>query len=146
MSRGREALLPFVAPACLVGLALAQIVLVQTVQLSPWKGGGFGMFSTNDHGGFRVLRIVALGEGTERTLRVPEALARRARRARETPTRSRLFDLGRAFARVAGDATAGARALRVEVLRIEFDGELVPSLATVASATVDLAPGAVPAP
>ncbi|MEE2775869.1 MAG: hypothetical protein VYE73_03785 [Acidobacteriota bacterium] len=37
--------LPFLAPAVLVVVALNQIVLTHRTDLSPWKGGGFGMFS-----------------------------------------------------------------------------------------------------
>ena len=37
-----------VPAALLVTVALGQIVLARTVDLSPWKGGGFGMFATLD--------------------------------------------------------------------------------------------------
>ena len=35
------------APALLVVVALVQVVLVETRGLSPWKGGGFGMFAVS---------------------------------------------------------------------------------------------------
>ena len=36
------------APALLVAVASSQIALSRTVDLTPWKGGGFGMFATLD--------------------------------------------------------------------------------------------------
>ena len=35
-------------PTVLLGIALNQMRMVRSVNLSPWKGGGFGMFSTID--------------------------------------------------------------------------------------------------
>ena len=46
-----------VAPALLCALAINQLVLVRLSNLSAWKGGGFGMFSTMDSPGARYLRI-----------------------------------------------------------------------------------------
>src|SRR6476660_7863931 len=46
-------------PAVLLALvACAQLVLARTGDLTPWKGGGFGMFSTLDHGAFRRVTVV----------------------------------------------------------------------------------------
>src|SRR5262249_8435137 len=44
--------------ALLVGIASRQIALTRREGLTPWKGGGFGMFATLDHGGHRRVRIV----------------------------------------------------------------------------------------
>ncbi len=35
-------------PLCLIGVALVQLGLASAASLSPWLGGGFGMFSTTD--------------------------------------------------------------------------------------------------
>ena len=43
------------APALLVAVASTQIALSRTFDLTAWKGGGFGMFSTLDHAGYRVV-------------------------------------------------------------------------------------------
>jgi hypothetical protein len=122
--------LPLLAPAVLCALALSQMVLAGTIHLSPWKGGGFGMFSTNDHGGFRSLRALAEVDGTEQRLRVPDALRRDALRAREVPTDARLGRLARAL--LAG--AEGAHVVRVEVWRLEFDADLTPSRRLLAEA------------
>ena len=101
----RALLLRELPSIALVLLACVQVGLVFVADLSPWKGGGFGMFSTNDHGSFRSVRVFA----EERRRRAPhrraadrlQALFRRARAAR----RGRAPRL-RAIARAGG---AGAR-------------------------------------
>ena len=50
-------------PLLLICVALRQIVLVYTVGLTPWKGGGFGMFSSVDKARSRL--IVVEGITTE---------------------------------------------------------------------------------
>ena len=45
------------APLVLILIACLQIYLTQTQELSRWKGGGFGMFSTLDSPSARFLRI-----------------------------------------------------------------------------------------
>ena len=44
-------------PLLLIGIALRQIVLVYTVGLTPWKGGGFGMFSSVDKARSRLIVV-----------------------------------------------------------------------------------------
>lgn len=53
----RSRVLPFLPPLLLVAVALVQLGLAHTTSLSPWKMGGFGMFSTSDSPGFRVHRV-----------------------------------------------------------------------------------------
>lgn len=43
------------APALLVATALAQIVLTRAGPLTPWRGGGFGLFSSVDKLENRIL-------------------------------------------------------------------------------------------
>src|SRR5262245_4992782 len=45
------------APGLLCAIAVLQITLVHTTRLTPWKGGGFGMFSTVDSLGARFVKI-----------------------------------------------------------------------------------------
>jgi len=120
----RQKLLPLLAPAALAALALAQVVLVHTTWLSPWKGGGFGMFSTNDHGAFRTVRVTAVEPGGERRLRVPTEHRRLRMQTREHPTRARLTRLAHVVEEQAPDASA----IRIEVWRALFDaGDLRPT-------------------
>jgi hypothetical protein len=120
-----------VAPGLLLALALAQIAGWAAYGLTPWKGGGFGMFATNDHGGFRRVHVIERVAEGERVVPVPDALERERRRAREAPSAANLRRLGealRARARELGP-------LRVEVWRTEFAREdLTPRRVLVASA------------
>ena len=120
-----------VAPALLAALALAQIAGWYALGLSPWKGGGFGMFATNDHGAFRRVRAFELGAGGERPVVLPGELERLRRHVREVPREANLR-------RIADALRAGAPGLgplRVEVWRIEFaPADLAPREVLVASA------------
>ena len=115
--------LPYVAPALLAALAGLQIVLAHTVHLSPWKGGGYGMFSTTDHSGFRTLRAFAALPGGERRVPVPAELRPDVLRALDLPSAARLERLARSIA-----AGANTGRVRVEVWRLEFDATLTPTL------------------
>ncbi|GAB4373169.1 MAG: hypothetical protein Kow00121_16180 [Elainellaceae cyanobacterium] len=48
--------------AILVLVALLQLYLTQTADLSPWKGGGFGMFGAIDAPSMRVIQAEALDQ------------------------------------------------------------------------------------
>jgi hypothetical protein len=120
-----------VAPALLVLLALAQLGGWRCAALSPWKGGGFGMFATNDHGAFRIVRVLELSDAGERPVALPSELDRLRRHARELPREANLRRLAEALR--ARAPSLGA--LRVEVWRTEFShDDLAPRLALVARA------------
>lgn len=51
--------------AVLVVVALLQMTLAHTVGLSPWKGGGFGMFSTVDSPDYRMVIVTVRLQGNE---------------------------------------------------------------------------------
>lgn len=108
-----------VAPAGLALLALLHLGLVLGAGLSPWNGGGFGMFSTLDHEGWRTLRLAVERPGAAEPERVPvpPELLREVRRAKVHPTRPLLRRLA---LRIAA-AQPEARAVHVEVLRTRFD-------------------------
>ena len=57
-----RALLPALAPAILVLVALVQVYTSHTRHLTPWKGGGFGMFSTVDSTSARFFRLYLVTE------------------------------------------------------------------------------------
>lgn len=127
----RERVLRELPSWLLVALACAQLALAFGAGLSPWKGGGFGMFATHDHGAFRSVRIYAVEGGGERLVAIPSALQRRALQARELPSAAAL----RGLAEAAAPEAAGADALRAEVWLTEFDGELRPIRRKLAEAT-----------
>jgi hypothetical protein len=105
-----------VAPGLLFALALAQIAGFAAFHLSPWKGGGFGMFATNDHGGFRSLRVIERTPDGERRLGLPDELERLGRHVREVPRAANLRRLGLALR----EREPELGPLRVEVWRTEF--------------------------
>jgi len=127
-SRGRRAL-PWIAPVLLALLAALQILLVHSANLSPWKGGGYGMFSTNDHSGFRTLRAFWVDASGEKRLSIPPELRPEVLRALDLPTHARLGHLAASLAR-----QNRASRVRAEVWRLEFDADLRPSLRPLSSA------------
>ncbi len=84
---------------CLLLLAGASnhFILVQTENLSPWLGGGFGMFASTDVGASRLLVITATNEnGDEYTVPLKGRLKKLKYRARGLPAKSQLEVLARA--------------------------------------------------
>ena len=77
----------------LVLVALNQQRLAHTASLSPWSGGGFGMFSSTDSPAARHLHVFLETEGIRRELDIPRSLAQETRRATTLPTRERLAGL-----------------------------------------------------
>lgn len=116
-------MLRYLPPALLVVVAIHQAVLVETRDLTPWLGGGFGMFSTTDGPGDRVVRAVAIVDAGEREVRIPTALEDRAYRAGALPEGRRLRGLAGDIARLEPVARLSPRAIRVEVWNIAFDRE-----------------------
>jgi hypothetical protein len=83
-------------PALLVVVGLAQVASTALVHLTPWKGGGFGMFSTLDHGAFRGVDIVIEAPDRSEALEIPASLAETAARAAACPADWLLRRLARA--------------------------------------------------
>lgn len=54
--RVADLLIVLLVPAVLAGVALHQMWLTTTSDLTPWKGGGFGMFSSVDRPSHRAVR------------------------------------------------------------------------------------------
>jgi hypothetical protein len=112
-----------VPPALLLTVAIAQVVLVKVADLSPWKGGGFGMFATTDGTAFRYVRLFVDAPGRSEELSVTGSLEFDAVRAQLFPSQHFLTRLGEA---------AGVRELRngrevatvrVEVWTVEFSDQ-----------------------
>jgi hypothetical protein len=71
--------------AVLVLVAVVQIGVSRVADLTPWKGGGFGMFSSLDHGAFRGVDIVLDGPDRSEALEIPPSLEELAARAANLP-------------------------------------------------------------
>ena len=78
--------LKYLAPVLLATLACIQIFLGLKFELTPWKGGGFGMFSTVDSPGARSIRVYLETDDGELPTKAPSWLRARRRYARSFPT------------------------------------------------------------
>jgi hypothetical protein len=107
-------LLLYLPPVLLVAVAGTQITLSQTRLLVPWKGGGFGMFSSVDREGNRIIRAFLIADGREQPVgldTIDDDLARPIAQARACPTSARLTPLippWRRQSRSVGGSTAVA--------------------------------------
>ncbi len=76
------------APAlvlCLV--ALGQVGMARWTGLSPWKGGGFGMFATTDGSAARFVRLFVEAPGRSEEIEVRPSMEEAAARAQLFPVR-----------------------------------------------------------
>jgi hypothetical protein len=80
-------------PILLAVVAVSQIVLALTMDLTAWKGGGFGMFSTLDHGAYRGVDVLVEGADRSEELEIPPSLETAAARAAAFPADWLLRDL-----------------------------------------------------
>jgi hypothetical protein len=120
--------LRYVPVAVLIAVALLQLLLAHTAHLSPWAGGGFGMFSTTDTGSNRHLHVLAFWPGIELEIHPPRALEDLERRLRVLPSDSNL----RAYAHAVADTLVldpqPPTAVRVTLWCTRFDSDtLAPS-------------------
>lgn len=77
-----------IAVLCIV--AVWQIQRAHSTDLSPWKGGGFGMFSTVDQPAMRYLKVFLIEEGQETPIALPESLKPRTQRTKADPSKDNL--------------------------------------------------------
>ena len=95
---------PGVVERCLIALPAAMLVTVacgqiwasRTLGLSPWKGGGFGMFASLDSRPFRYVRIYVSAPERSEELLVAPSLERAAAAAELMPVTGHLDSLARA--------------------------------------------------
>lgn len=104
----------------LVLVAGHQIRLARMTQLTPWKGGGFGMFSTTDGLSHRRLRIVVRGPGRAEELLVPNGLRKLAARAAALPDATRLDRPARAIAEDQSAAGGPVESIEIDVLGTSY--------------------------
>lgn len=112
-----RALLPTVL---LLAVAVTQVGLVKVADLSPWKGGGFGMFATTDGGSFRYVRLFVDAPGRSEEMNVTTSLEMAAVRAQLFPSTRFLTRLGEAVGARELRQGRDVATVRVEVWRIEF--------------------------
>ena len=112
-----RALLPV---GLLLAVAGAQITLARTADLSPWKGGGFGMFSTTDDAGRRLIRVYVTAPDRSEEIGIAPSIEDAARRAAVLPTDARLTDLARRVIDRERRYERPVESVRIETWRIEY--------------------------
>lgn len=81
----------FLAPILLLSsVACWQIVRAHTSELTPWKGGGFGMFSTVDQPATRYVKCFIVQDGHSHALRIPDSFGNKIKRIKADPSQERL--------------------------------------------------------
>ena len=116
MTRWR-ALLP---GALLLAVACAQVMLARTAGLSPWKGGGFGMFSTTDDGGRRRVRVFVTAPERSEEIAISPSLEDAAQRAAVLPTDAALARLARRVIDRERRYSRPVDSVRIETWRIDY--------------------------
>jgi len=108
-------------PAVILGIvASGQVLLAKLDGLSPWKGGGFGMFSTTDDAGRRAVRIFVTAPGRSEELSIPPSLADIAERAAVHPSDRQLARLARRVVERERRAARDVSEVRLECSRIVY--------------------------
>jgi hypothetical protein len=109
-------------PALLCVVAVYHIYLVQSTYQSPWKGGGFGMFSSVISPSSRVLHVYRLTEKGEIPVPPHPRQARRVFAVLTAPTSQRVRELaGKLIVPSATDESEKSNGLRLEVVQENFD-------------------------
>src|SRR5262245_55878562 len=98
-----------------------QLTLVYTSGLTPWKGGGFGMFSTVDDAARRHVRVFVEAPDRSEEMAVPPSLERLASDAALLPTRAHLDRLIDGVAARELRNQRQVTRVRVEVYRYDVD-------------------------
>ena len=106
--------------ALLLAVAGVQLALVYTADLSPWKGGGFGMFSTTDDSGRRHVRIFVTAPDRSEEVAIAPSLEDAADRAAVLPTDRQLTQLARRVVEREIRHERQVAVVRIEAWRITY--------------------------
>ena len=120
----------------LLTVAAGQMVMARTSDLSPWKGGGFGMFSSVDGSPFRWTRIYVSAPERSEELALPPSLADQADRVVTWPRQRAMESLARAVAARERRYGRPVESVRVEVWRATVTPSLDVSEALVRQITL----------
>ena len=106
--------------ALLLAVAGLQVTLVRTAGLSPWKGGGFGMFATTDDTGRRFVRVFVTAAERSEEIAIAPSIEDAATRAAALPGDSQLTRLARQVVERERRNHRPAEEVRIETWRIEY--------------------------
>src|SRR5262245_45528990 len=110
--------------ALLLAVASAQMVLARTSNLSPWKGGGFGMFASVDGLPFRWVRLYVFAPERSEELALPASLEDQAHRVVTWPHGQAMEGLARAVIAREERRQQPVQTVRVEVWRADVSASL----------------------
>jgi hypothetical protein len=122
--------------ALLLTVAGTQLVLSKTMRLSPWKGGGFGMFASVDGLPFRAVRIQVEGPDRSEVLLVPVSLEDQARRTATFPHDAALERMARAVGERERRRGTPVSVVTVEVWRATYSSTLEATWGQLAARTL----------
>ena len=111
---------PVLPAAVLLVVASLQMTVGRAWGLSPWKGGGFGMFATLDARPFRYLRVYVTAPERSEELAMPRSLEDAAASAEILPTDRQLERLARRIVERERSKGRPVGLVRIEVWREEF--------------------------
>lgn len=118
---------PSVGELLPVGLLLlvagAQVTLARSAALSPWKGGGFGMFSTTDDGARRQVRVFVSAPERSEEIAIPPSLEDAARRVAVLPTDYEFSRLAKGVVAREWRYSRPVETVRIEAWRIDYAPE-----------------------
>ena len=133
---GRHLVAVALPSALLLTVAATQMAMAKTTTLSPWKGGGFGMFASTDGLPFRSLRIVVTAPERSETLALPASLDDLADRAVTFPHPAALRALADAVIARERRQARDVSTVRIEVWRADYTRSLAASRVPLAFLTV----------
>lgn len=111
----------FIPPLLLTVVAVTQIGLARRADLTAWKGGGFGMFATLDHGAYRGVDIVVDAPDRSEAIEIPPSLETAAARAAAFPAEWLLRQLAEGVAAREERNERAVSRVTVTVWRADFD-------------------------
>lgn len=121
----------------LVIIAINQLLLANFFNLSPWLGGGYGMFSTTDVGRNRHIHIYANSPGIRKELIYPQDLKDIVFRTKSFPTGRNLKRLARRISVIEDDSTL--QSIEIQVWKSQYKSKtLHPSGKMLKSAVLKL--------
>jgi hypothetical protein len=106
--------------ALLMSVAGAQVVLTRASGLSPWKGGGFGMFSTTDDAGRRSVKVFVTALDRSEEIAVSPSLEDAAVRAAVLPSDGQLARLARQVMERERRHNRPVDSVRIETYRVVY--------------------------
>jgi hypothetical protein len=110
------------APLCLCLVAGLHAARVATSSQTPWKGGGFGMFSTVESESARFLRVFAVTPEGDLPIVIPARWQKRAWELRAAPTSAAAKELAIKLAELPWQLDTDSPAGRPRLVAILPDG------------------------